>query len=602
MCTENPPPGNGLERPDSIPFETFADRINETAKAALSRLLIILLSVVVCVVVVYAAPDKDWVLRAVEYTIPILNLKVKFDDFLFIAPFFLTALYFYFFFYTYKLSQRIDRLSQILPEGTAISDLVQGWSSVLNLFLLPAFGILFLCFKLLEMHHRQWILWSCMFLVIGLAVLIILATVKVFTKSNIWFTISTAVILILILGITVKNRGPLNLDWQNFSGVPKSVWSKTGKNGAILPPCDTKTAEWDGPPKNLRERDFTGARAYRTSFLATRLDGSDFTRAYLTETCFVGALAGEETVPAVVSSMVPQNLICPEANDSDAAKKSQIPSTAAPTDSEPIQKEEPLCVIPEPLEPQAYSITFDQATISSVNFQESFFVDASFKESLVFGPTNVQGSKWQGTRFVDLQRFEVDGVPGSWEQSYFQGVLPNAMNLTRFPLEYSHFKDVKSQDLNLTLGRLRGSRFQDVCFSEGVILTRADLSQTRIADSHFSAVLLRKTRFYHAQICHTTFVDSDFRGAILNSAIFSDSVVFKKGAKGVDMHKARMRGTVFHGTDLSGCVNLTLDQIKTACIDEHTKLPKNLEADKTKILNAQSGCPEHKGRNQKAKP
>ncbi len=47
--------------------------------------------------------------------------------------------------------------------------------------------------------------------------------------------------------------------------------------------------------------------------------------------------------------------------------------------------------------------------------------------------------------------------------------------------------------------------------------------------------------------------------------------------RGVDLKEARLEGTILRGADLTGAKNLTVEQLRSAVIDETTKLPEGFE-------------------------
>ena len=79
---------------------------------------------------------------------------------------------------------------------------------------------------------------------------------------------------------------------------------------------------------------------------------------------------------------------------------------------------------------------------------------------------------------------------------------------------------------------------------------------------------------------------ADLSGAILFGANLSRAKLFganlsranlsRADLSRADLFEADLSGSNLSGADLSSCLNLTLDQIRSAIIDEHTKLPPDI--------------------------
>jgi len=75
---------------------------------------------------------------------------------------------------------------------------------------------------------------------------------------------------------------------------------------------------------------------------------------------------------------------------------------------------------------------------------------------------------------------------------------------------------------------------------------------------NLSGARIRRTRLDHADLSRANFSDADLTGASLVGANFRDTI---------------LDGTILKGADLRQARNLTVAQIKTAVIDETTRLP-----------------------------
>lgn len=73
---------------------------------------------------------------------------------------------------------------------------------------------------------------------------------------------------------------------------------------------------------------------------------------------------------------------------------------------------------------------------------------------------------------------------------------------------------------------------------------------------------LRRTDLSGASLRNANLSQADFSNAVFRNADFLD---------------AQMVGTILRGADLTSARNLTLEQIAGAIIDEHTRLPANID-------------------------
>jgi uncharacterized protein YjbI with pentapeptide repeats len=66
----------------------------------------------------------------------------------------------------------------------------------------------------------------------------------------------------------------------------------------------------------------------------------------------------------------------------------------------------------------------------------------------------------------------------------------------------------------------------------------------------------------------TDLSDATLKDANLAGADFTNAIL-----RGADFEGAKLEGTILKGADLTGARNLTLAQLRTAILDETTKLP-----------------------------
>jgi len=72
---------------------------------------------------------------------------------------------------------------------------------------------------------------------------------------------------------------------------------------------------------------------------------------------------------------------------------------------------------------------------------------------------------------------------------------------------------------------------------------------------------IRRTRLDRANLSRANFTNADLTGASLVGANFKDTI---------------LDGTILKGADLRDAINLTVDQIRAAVIDETTRLPGHI--------------------------
>jgi len=92
--------------------------------------------------------------------------------------------------------------------------------------------------------------------------------------------------------------------------------------------------------------------------------------------------------------------------------------------------------------------------------------------------------------------------------------------------------------------------------------------ETPTLDLH--GAFIRRTNLSDASLQDANFSGADATGALFRNADF-------KGA--------RLVGTILRGADLTGAVNLTEEQLASAIIDEHTKLPAYIDRSKLRQLS-----------------
>jgi len=75
-----------------------------------------------------------------------------------------------------------------------------------------------------------------------------------------------------------------------------------------------------------------------------------------------------------------------------------------------------------------------------------------------------------------------------------------------------------------------------------------------------------------AYVPRTNLSFTNLEGAKLSGADFTGA-----DWRGVNLKDARLDGTILRGADLTGAKNLTVEQLRSAIIDENTKLPEGFD-------------------------
>jgi uncharacterized protein YjbI with pentapeptide repeats len=120
----------------------------------------------------------------------------------------------------------------------------------------------------------------------------------------------------------------------------------------------------------------------------------------------------------------------------------------------------------------------------------------------------------------------------------------------------------------------------------GAMLSRVKLQKTELksagfqmamlADADFTGAILTEAQFQGANLSGAHFSKTDLRGAALDHAMlhlaqFRDSLLHY-----ASLHHAMLYQTQLQGVDLTEVKGLSQSQINMACLDDDTKLPKEL--------------------------
>jgi uncharacterized protein YjbI with pentapeptide repeats len=114
---------------------------------------------------------------------------------------------------------------------------------------------------------------------------------------------------------------------------------------------------------------------------------------------------------------------------------------------------------------------------------------------------------------------------------------------------------------NLSNKTLRGRNYA------GARLRQADLSVGAFDHASFAHADLRDVNGYGGR-----FTGVNFAGANLTNSTFVGAYL-----EGANFRGAKLSGVNFSGAEMASAVGLTHDQLRQACGDESTKLPKGLK-------------------------
>ena len=114
---------------------------------------------------------------------------------------------------------------------------------------------------------------------------------------------------------------------------------------------------------------------------------------------------------------------------------------------------------------------------------------------------------------------------------------------------------------NLSNKTLRGHHY------EGARLRQADLSVSVFDHGSFAHADLRDVNGYGARFTGTNFADADMTNSTFVGAYL----------EGANFRGAKLAGVNFSGAEMDTAVGLTREQLREACGDESTKLPKGLK-------------------------
>lgn len=103
-------------------------------------------------------------------------------------------------------------------------------------------------------------------------------------------------------------------------------------------------------------------------------------------------------------------------------------------------------------------------------------------------------------------------------------------------------------------------------YAPKVWLQRASFNEAKLELANLVAADLSKSTFSHANLTHANLQEANLQEASFAGADLT----------GARLDAADLRHTSFQGTNLSGALGLTQAQLDSACMDDLTTLPPNL--------------------------
>jgi uncharacterized protein YjbI with pentapeptide repeats len=99
-----------------------------------------------------------------------------------------------------------------------------------------------------------------------------------------------------------------------------------------------------------------------------------------------------------------------------------------------------------------------------------------------------------------------------------------------------------------------------------------DLSYAKLMKANLQNADLSEADLSFSYLMRADLTEANLSGADLTSSIISEGIL-----KNANLEDAELEDAFMHGTDLSGAINLTPDQIESAYIDKETKVPEYIE-------------------------
>jgi uncharacterized protein YjbI with pentapeptide repeats len=137
-------------------------------------------------------------------------------------------------------------------------------------------------------------------------------------------------------------------------------------------------------------------------------------------------------------------------------------------------------------------------------------------------------------------------------------------------LDQADFRDARMPHAVLIGARGTGTIFTKAdlsgIYAPKVSLQRAQFNEAILESANLVAADLNGSNFTLANLTNANLQEANLRGATLSGADLT----------GARLDKADFRRATLHGANLSLASGLTQAQLDTACVDEQTKLPAEL--------------------------
>jgi len=267
---------------------------------------------------------------------------------------------------------------------------------------------------------------------------------------------------------------------------------------------------------------FIGANLSNVNFSGSLIDNADFHSANLSKTNFSCATISSSNFSYSINT----GDLTPSRNHNTVFKHAEIQSGYF-------------------FEAVLPNSDFSKAELTNANLISSNLSRSIFKETILID-CNVHGS--------NLKRVIIDGAILTY--SSFRGSDLSFVDFCSVP----SLSEIDFQETTLNSAKFIGVQIRNSNF------TRSDLKNTFCWQADFSGLEFMGANFSGAKLAGVKFIGSNLHGAIFS---FADLTC-------TDFFGADLSGALLHGVNLKEAKNLSIDQIKSARIDENTIFPDYL--------------------------
>jgi uncharacterized protein YjbI with pentapeptide repeats len=175
---------------------------------------------------------------------------------------------------------------------------------------------------------------------------------------------------------------------------------------------------------------------------------------------------------------------------------------------------------------------------------------------------------------ANLTRANLSGA-NLWEASLRVASLREA-DLREADLSGANLSGADLREANLTRADLSGANLTRADLS-GANLTRADLIRANLSGANLIRANLWEADLREASLREADLREADLREANLREANLREASLSGANLSGADLREANLTRANLSGANLTEAKNLTQDQLNTACGDEQTKLPLDVQ-------------------------